>query len=422
VANLPYYSTDDDTTNLNLASGPDILPTDGWTLLYRSFGNSSCGVKMPYFILYNRFNGILRLFFHDDVSSDTFTSGKVILSIVSGGTTQVTSAPLLSFDGGDINKPLVTLNKVTPGFWSYADFSLAVFDPNPIKDATLQFAINGVNTYDLTISGGLTLDQVENASHASGTIDPVGAIKAADSNFRTVSSAKNDLKGLIFDSKSNKAINTNKWWYSGVSTVVNSLSIVSGLSALAGLVDSFIGGGKSQAPPLHFQGQVQLNGTMTSESSLGEIIMRVPGAPHSSQTDDALPFSDVPLGVFNASIPEIDSYFENNGCIEITCITQDGKVYQSETPLVVQFNPNALSGATAYVSWGWTFDTRGPSYVPEVLVTSSTMSFDLGGRFDIDPSGVTVKIRIVPASAPLEQDPIVVMKTYSVLVNFLGIQ
>lgn len=415
AVNLPYYSTDDDTVNLNLATGADVQPSDGWALLYRSFGNSSCGVNMPYFILYNRYNGLLRLFYHDDVSSNTFTSGKVLLSEISGGTAAVTAAPMLSFDGGDINDPLITLNKVTPGFWSYADFSLATYDPAPVADATLKFAVNGVTTQSLTISGGISLDQVEQASHAAGTIDPVGAVKAADSNYRTLIDARNDLQKAH-----DTAGNAGAWWLPAVGLLASGANLFSGVAAVAGFIQAFHGGGKSQTPAMHFQGQTSLTGQITSEASLGEIIMRVPGAPHSNPNDDALPFSDVPLGVFKATIPLVNSFFQRGTCLQITCIVNNGKVYQSASPLIVQFNPNALSGATTYVSWGWTFLSDGPSFSDEVLVTGTTVTFNLSGRFTADPSGVAIKIRTVPSSAPTGQDPVVVMKVFPAAISFLG--
>ncbi|HEX3585706.1 MAG TPA: hypothetical protein VH024_06900, partial [Candidatus Angelobacter sp.] len=64
AVNLPYYAFDGFATNLNDPSGPDVLPADGWVLLFRSFGNPACGTNMPYFVLYNRYHGLLRVFFY----------------------------------------------------------------------------------------------------------------------------------------------------------------------------------------------------------------------------------------------------------------------------------------------------------------------------------------------------------------------
>src|SRR5215467_7021001 len=52
AVNLPYYAFDGFATNLNDPAGADVLPANGWVLLFRSFGTSSCGTNMPYFILY----------------------------------------------------------------------------------------------------------------------------------------------------------------------------------------------------------------------------------------------------------------------------------------------------------------------------------------------------------------------------------
>lgn len=39
----------------------DYKPEDGWVLVFRDFGNITMPVKMPYFILYNKYNGTLEL-------------------------------------------------------------------------------------------------------------------------------------------------------------------------------------------------------------------------------------------------------------------------------------------------------------------------------------------------------------------------
>ena len=418
AVNLPYYDVTGFATNLNIPSGPDVFPSDGWKLLYRSFGNPTCGVNIPYFILYNRFNGILRLFFYNDITNQTFSSGKITLAETSASNAPLAAAPLLSFDGGDATHPLVTVNSVGPDFWSYADFSLTAFDLSPVLDSTLEFTIDGVTTTNLQLTGSVTLDQVLSQANVAGTVDPTGAVKAADADYRTFQAARTDL---------NKAAtakgNQGTWWAPVASTLASGANLVSGISAIAGFISSFLGGGKSQAPPMHFQGQIQATGTLTTQLNLTQMIMRVPGAPHSSSTDDALPFSDAALGVFKIDIPVIDSFYERGNCgFSITCAVANGKVFESETPLIVHLNPSATTGATFYVTWGWTFFNQAPSFGPETLATSNTINLDLGGRFTTDPSGILIKLRIIPASAPLGQDPVVVLKTFPITSKFLGIQ
>jgi hypothetical protein len=417
AVNLPYYDVEGFATNLNIPGSVDVFPSDGWELLYRSFGNPSCGVNVPYFILYNRFNGLLRLFFYNHITDQTFSSGEITLAETSGSLTPLSATPLLSFDGGDPTHPLMTVDSVGPDAWSYADFSVTFFDPSPVRDATLEFKIDGVTSTNLHIDGNLTLDQVLSNAHVSGTVDLTGAVKAADSNYRTFTAAQTDL-----NKAANSSANRGQWWVPVVSTLAKGANLASTVSAVAGFIESFIGGGKTQAPPMHFQGQIQATGTLTTVVNLTQLIMRVPGAPHSNLNDDALPFNDLPLGVFQANIPVVDGHFESGGCIQITCITGKGMILQSETPLVIHFNPNSTSGASVHVTWGWTFAGQSPSSGPETLVTGNSVSLNLGGRFTVAPIGIFIKLRIIPASAPLGQDPIVVLKTFPVFINNLGIQ
>lgn len=410
AVNLPYYDVTGFATNLDIPGSVDVLPSDGWELLYRSFGNSTCGVNVPYFILYNRFNGLLRLFFYNHITNQTFSSGKITLEETSSSLTPLSATPLLSFDGGDPNHPLMTVDSVGPDSWSYADFSLTFYDPNPVRDATLEFKIDGVTSTNLQLTGNISLDQVLNSAHVSGTVDPTGAIKAADSNYRTLTAAETDLNKAATSSA-----NKGQWWVPAVSTVAQGVKLVSVVSAVAGFIESFIGGGKTQAPPMHFQGQIEASGTLTTQVNLSQLIMRVPGAPHSTLNDDALPFKDLPLGVFQANIPVVNTQIVST-CpgVQLICNTRPDMVLQSETPLVINFNPNSTSGATVYVTWGWTFAGQSPVSGPETLVTGNRVSLNLGGRFKVAPVGIFIKLRIIPASAPSGQDPIVVLKTFGI--------
>ncbi|MGJ1535640.1 hypothetical protein ACR784_11500 [Sphingobacterium multivorum] len=50
---------------------PDIKTEDGWILAYKDFGTPTRGVYMPYFALYNKYRGILRVFVMNSQSIGT---------------------------------------------------------------------------------------------------------------------------------------------------------------------------------------------------------------------------------------------------------------------------------------------------------------------------------------------------------------
>lgn len=414
AVNLPYYAFDGFATNLNDPDGPDVLPADGWVLLFRSFGNASCGTNMPYFVLYNRYHGILRLFFYNDLTPQTFSFGQVAL-----GETNTTDASLLNFDGGDSTHNLVTVDQIGPDQWSYADFSLTTYDPNPHTDATLNFNLNGITDTSLTLSGGLTLDQVEQDAQVAGAYDKTkNAIGAFSSNFNTIGSAANSM-----NTQASK--NQGTWWANAVNSITHAgvFFVAENLWGVAGFINSFLGGGQTKAPPLHFQGQINATGTLQSTSEVYSFILRVPGEPHSNPNDLSLPLYDTKLGVFNAGVPDINRYEIVGDCgTDLLCIFSNPKDYESATPLTIQLNPDILTDATVTVSAAYTFDGSAPVTVAQTQATSSSLSLDLSGTFNGDPSGVAVKLTIQPNSAPAGQPPITVIKNYPVFVTDQGFE
>lgn len=414
AVNLPYYAFDGFATNLNDPDGPDVLPVDGWVLLYRSFGNPSCGTNMPYFILYNRYHGILRVFFYNDLTTQTFTFGQFTL-----GETNTTDASLLNFDGGDLNHNLITVDQIGPDQWSYADFSLTTYDPNSHTDATLNFNVNGITDTSLTLSGGLTLDQVEQDAQVAGAYDKTkNAIGAFNSNFKTIAGAAKTMNDQA-------SKNQGTWWANAVKTITSDglVFAAENLWGVAGFINSFLGGGQTKAPPMHFQGQINATGTLQSTSEVYSFILRVPGEPHSNPNDLSLPIYDTKLGVFNAGVPDINRYEIIGDCgTDLLCIFSNPKDYESSAPLTVQLNPNILTDATVTVSAAYTFDGSSPSTVAETQATGSTVSLNLSGQFNDDPSGVAVKLTIQPNSAPAGQPPITVIKNYPVFVTDQGFE
>jgi len=60
----PFYNTNGNPniTDLALVTFKNYRPEDGWEFIARNFGNATLGTDNPWFVLYNRYNGTLRLF------------------------------------------------------------------------------------------------------------------------------------------------------------------------------------------------------------------------------------------------------------------------------------------------------------------------------------------------------------------------
>lgn len=414
AVNLPYYAFDGFATNLNDPSGPDVLPANGWVLLFRSFGNPACGTNMPYFILYNRYHGLLRVFFYNHLTSQTFSFGQVNLD-----ETNTSDASLLNFDGGDLSHSIVTVNQIGPDQWSYADFKLTTYDPNPHTDATLNFNVNGITSTSLSLSGGLSLNQVEGDAQVAGLVSKTnGAINAFTTDFKTVTSAAQAL-----NNQASKSGNANSWWAPTVKAITGGgVAFAAGdIWGVLGFVKSFLGGGQTKAPPMHFQGQIQATGTLQTTGQVYQFILRVPGQPHSNPNDLSLPLYDTKLGVFNPTVPDVNRYEQVGDCgTDILCIYNNPRVYESAAPLSIQLNPNILTDATVTVAGGFTFAGSAPIFTNQTQATSPNVSLDMSSQSMDDPQEIAIKITIQPNSAPSGQEPITIMKTYFVNVTDAG--
>jgi hypothetical protein len=412
AVNLPYYAFDGFATNLNDPSGPDVLPANGWVLLFRSFGNPACGTNMPYFILYNRYHGLLRVFFYNHLTSQTFSFGQVNLD-----ETNTSDASLLNFDGGDLNHSLITVDQIGPDQWSYADFKLTTYDPNSHTDATLNFNVNGITSTSLTLTGGISLNQVEGEAQVAGLFNKTNsAINAFNTDFKTVATAAKTL-----NDEANH--NSTTWWAQAIHVITNNGSAFAAgdIWGALGFVKSFLGGGQTKAPPMHFQGQIQATGTLQTTGQVYQFILRVPGQPHSNPNDLSLPLYDTKLGVFNPTIPDVNRYEQVGDCgTDILCIYNNPKVYESATPLSIQLNPNILTDATVTVAAGFTFAGSAPVFTNQTQATSANVSLDMSSQSMDDPQEIAIKITIQPNSAPPGQEPITIMKTYFVYVTDAG--
>jgi hypothetical protein len=327
---LPYYAaTGPAAGDLNISGDRDILPSQGWVLVVRDFGSSTSPTPLPYFMLYNKYRGILRLFYWSTLPS-SFDHAAASLHFQQ--TTAAKTAALmtlsdssqLTVDGYNPSRAEIVIGKIAWQQWSYLDFDLAGYDPNLASktDPTLVFDLTGVNTTSLVASGTIDLNQVlevnqPNSSNGFQNIvnGVVTAFTKPAARYKQIADAQEVYKKLGQD-------HLSTWWGQYLSQIGTTLSGASWLRALGpvvGVLESIFGGGSSspsQPKPLIFNGQVTLNGTLTSQSVLYSIILRVPGAIHADPTNDAisnvLPLYDHPLGVFNLlSVPTVDTYIQD---------------------------------------------------------------------------------------------------------------
>jgi hypothetical protein len=287
---LPYYADSGPAANdfnSDVSGVRDILPQDGWVLLFRDFGTPERGIAFPRFILYNRFRGLLRLFYFNPHFPAVFTYGVVTLQKQSGsdafGLLTFLDEENSTLSDFDPERKEVFMGRLEPVTWNYADFLVVGYDPNLPDDARFEFEITGVQESDISLEGTLSLNQVLNRKNLivskSGEGEALLSGDGIASAFKSLGALKKAVKAIAKDA---------------------SLGDVAGLiSAGIGLFKLFAGGSKPEHPQvlLHFKGEIKLSGTIRLQGAIGSFLLRIPGARHLGSTD--LPFYDKPLGIFN---------------------------------------------------------------------------------------------------------------------------
>jgi hypothetical protein len=120
----------------------DFEPKDGWELVAKFFGETNLGTVAPYFVLYNRYEAVLRVFVYvvPSITFDQYNAARIDVQFVlnthagrnkieSGllGYTKIPTKGLDKFDKGTVSSTPAFVRS-SGEFWLYADFPMA-YDP-----------------------------------------------------------------------------------------------------------------------------------------------------------------------------------------------------------------------------------------------------------------------------------------------------
>lgn len=362
--------------SLSSTLDPDVLndrkASDGWVLLYSTFSPTILTYN-PYFILYNRYRGLMRIFMY--VNNSSFGSSSYLKNAITQPTNQY---KILNFAGSEVvdvstNQTKVTKIEPVPVDgsspfatfkWYMLQYELA-YDPNIVATTSvnppqLSFNINSVDITQVNLGGEVT-GTLKGAVGATGPSDifsnitsqikPLGTgVLAAVGNsalskFATTGDKNNSLglsNGLFTSISSGLTSLVTKATNSIPGTVVSILSgIIGGSSGSAG-----------QTVSLNLKADISLAGTMTNTTAL-------PSTPASFYFPGSLladgngnynvqgyvPLYNKPLGVFNLSAKPTVT-------LDYICFPNFGrycqlyKYYLDNNSFNIQWNPDVLENAT----------------------------------------------------------------------------
>lgn len=296
---------------------------DGWELMYSSFRSSGPALNDPYFILYNKYRGLLQLYVY--ITNPTVTTSSNVLSEISllgdakttmfnylGGTVVDAESECNSYD-----QVLPSMGQkgvqFAPNKWYMIQYEMA-YDPFiqsvAYNDAHLDFNLQFTKVETLNIDGTQTgVIEGTIGSEGGGILSKIcnvgkGTLQAVV-GFVGKSAAQNLTKDET-TGENKLGIKGSLWKniLSGVSSVLTggtSNTLKNAANVLSAVV--FGSSNSTQAVNLKFNSTFKLSGTMEATGSFPSmpIDLWVPGTNIPIDAQQYIPLYNKVLGVFNVN-------------------------------------------------------------------------------------------------------------------------
>jgi hypothetical protein len=410
----------------------DYAKADGWKLVYNTFNTTSV-TDIRYFMLYNKYRGILRSYFYLAPGSN-FPSSYINHNLSLSG---ITNSSILNYSGKDLidlndgNTRIVSQMQPfqisTTGSWYAADFEMA-YDPNATntsyQNMQLSWKVNAIDVSTVSLNG------LETGS-ISGTIEQ----KQASGNFFS------NLSGGLVDGvvkAGNKMITDTaskhflKFLRSPIVAAIETAVVNGGAGLIKGFLSGILGGNTAhpvqQTVSLNINSRITTTGTVQHESNIFSNVFALPGTLNIQNNGPFYPAFTNTLGVVSIS---------NNPTVKLIASKRStGNEYDPGTILsrfsytlqpstfTISYNPSILNVATitnkkvemimpgpphsaidylsATGSQYRTEDIGGLTYyAPKILGNSSALVFEYTTDIDInqaaqEPVYVRISFDIVP--------------------------
>ncbi|OJJ17564.1 hypothetical protein BKI52_27260 [marine bacterium AO1-C] len=352
-----------------IGSQEDYQPNDGWVIIKRDFGLLSAQVPNPYFILYNKFRGLMRVFVYvmDENSYDGAimtlevknTSGTYQPGLASLASPKLMAADkFLSSNQNDLdNVGQLMLTSVTEyggggGQWVMGEFN-PQFDPNfsngNFTNSTFEIVVTGIQTNTITQEG--TTEVLEKGYSFTLQKKNTNTQNQLQKFFAKSSKLTKDLKGQqkVFQNIAKNAKNVKDFanskslsWLASSAGSVNALfgssdaskifksitstvGVVDGIFSTIGTIVGLFTKDKKKTSSSKVEtfstnrssGTIKLNGTIEGRRVVDQFTVKIPGTPHVGASVNE-PYYDCPLGLVNLkTTPVLDSNFHSREISQI---------------------------------------------------------------------------------------------------------
>lgn len=411
---LPFF--DNGSPLVAVDDKKDMYPEDGWMLFSRDFGTSTQAPSQPFFVLYNKYSGVLRyIFYNAQRISYSFFKGELSFLDERQAAAIMTFTddvkPFLNdFDKSKAECFVGKVNKYEG--WGYADFSLFGYDPNLNRNARIRINIVGINSLKLSAaSTDFTLEQIMDNSKLSGSkgngVDVIKSINEGVKYYNSINSLTTTLKKEVkkYDDDPKKEA---PWWYKGVKSLLGKADIIPAIGGIAGFVKTaFFGKDPTTPKPINFKGSLKFEGDITGEIPLctNDFILN-PNAPLNPDGSEYYKVvQNIPIGVFNlVNAPNLyyidtDMYYDCGGK---TCLTYMREMFfnlsSENNELNYVFNEDCgleITSMGAAIAFSNREPDPEPFFHPELLmkcVVQVPCFLNSKTTEKVDPIGIALKI------------------------------
>lgn len=342
-----------DLVSINNTS--DYLPEQGWVLLAKDFGcvpNKAVAAGIPWFMLYNKYRSIVRLFLWYG-NPNNYNSSSIKLSW-SNGLNNINSnnslltlsnkfaKPNISYPVNSNNELMLNYMNTVPnnGGWTVTEF-IVNFDPNTINATGqfqfIQFDLSLVQNSNVTLSGEFTfntqsatvkeapapapnnnnpaiLDYITSAKEFLGKIPKSSDVSAGFTSAVAATDTLNKLFHTQFTRNLNSTANNLnngelKKVLVGTATIAEQIIAGKYLDVATSIIGLFVGKSNQAAStsvtdyiqPTISRGSIKFTGTIRGETNAKNIILQLPGTSHKFSNGNlncsGLPIYDCPLGL-----------------------------------------------------------------------------------------------------------------------------
>jgi hypothetical protein len=313
----------------------DFRKEDGWELIRRDFGCFQ-PLTIPWFILYNKYRGLLRIYFFINHTNSTdivvemnTTLNRGFRSAVVSSARPLMLAPNKYLNTADDFDELIATATAKPAgnSWNVAEFT-PIFDPNikdgKFTDTNIRFEILGITESSVKLNGegqsitdkyslsGKNMKSTNSSSNAFNagnakkvikhSKDLTSSIKALQSEAKKVVDNK-DIPEEFKEEFKEVASAPDDRFRQALGMVVGAASKANPYLSVAGTVLGILwptetkSGQGAPFTPTKTTTTMNFTGTITTQTTEQPIIVKTPGTLRTN--DHNLPYYDCPLGIFN---------------------------------------------------------------------------------------------------------------------------